>query len=244
MIDKVRRSALEAMEQIPDGASIACGGFGITGVAFDLLHALCELGRRDLHIISNNPGIDDRGIGRLAKEGRIGRFTGSFPANPAFQERFMRGEIEVELVPQGTLAERLRAGGFGIPAFYTPTSVGTVLASGGYPSRRDADGNPAEYLGPKDVRVFDGRPAVLEYAIKPDFALVKANRGDRLGNLAFRRSARNFNPVAAAAGAVTFAEVRYVVDVGDLDPDDVHVPGVFVDHVVLSTEGAIDAHVR
>lgn len=244
MIDKVLTSALAAMERIPDGASIAVGGFGITGVAFDLLDALCELGRRDLHIISNNPGVDERGIGRLAREGRIGRFTGSFPANPDFQKRFMRGEVEVELVPQGTLAERLRAGGFGIPAFYTPTSVGTVLAHGGYPSRRDADGRPVEFLGPKDVRVFDGKPAVLEYAIRPDFAIVKAHRGDRLGNLAFRRSARNFNPVAAGAGGVTFAEVRYLVDVGDLDPDDVHLPGVLVDHVVLSTEGPVDAHVR
>lgn len=240
MIDKVRASALEVAEQIPDGASLAIGGFGVTGIPFDIIDAICDLGRTDLHVISNNAGIDERAIGRMVLEKRVRKFTGSFPAFPEFHQQFMRGEVEIELVPQGTFTERLRAAGAGIPAFYTPTSVGTVLQAGGYPSKRDAGGNPIEFMPPKDVRVFDGKAAVLEYALKPDFALVKANQGDRLGNLVFRGTAENFNLVCAMAAETTIAEVRYVEQVGQIDPDLVDVPGIFVDHVVLATEGPVD----
>ncbi|MEV5408169.1 3-oxoacid CoA-transferase subunit A [Thermopolyspora sp. NPDC052614] len=238
MIDKIRGSALELMEMIPSGSSIAIGGFGVTGVPMDLCNALCELDRRDLHIVANNAGIDPQGVGRLAQEGRIRKFTGSFPSNKEFHRRLVAGEIEVELVPQGTLAERLRAAGAGIPAFYTPTSAGTDLALGAYPARYDESGRPLAYMPPKDVRVFDGRPAVLEYALHVDFALVKADRADRLGNVAFRLSARNFNPVAAMAAATTFVESRHLVEVGELAPDDIHLPGIYVDYVVQSQEGA------
>jgi len=238
LINKIRGSALELMEMIPSGATIAIGGFGVTGVPMDLCDALCELDRRDLHIVANNAGIDPRGVGRLAEEGRIRKFTGSFPSNKEFNRRLLAGEIELELVPQGTLAERLRAAGYGIPAFYTPTSAGTDLANGRYPSRYDASGRPVEYLPPKEVRTFGGRQAVLEYALHVDFALVKADRADRLGNCAFRLSARNFNPVAAIAATTTFVEARHIVEVGELGPDDIHLPGIYVDHVVQSKEGA------
>ncbi|WP_189314631.1 CoA transferase subunit A [Streptomyces brasiliensis] len=240
----MRTSAIEMLECVPDGASIVVGGFGVTGVPYDLIDALCELGRKELHIISNNAGIaqagEQRGLGKLVVQGRVRKFTGSFPSFVPFHEQFMRGEAEIELVPQGTLAERLRAGGYGIPAFYTPTAAGTILQTGEYASRLDANGQPLEYLPVKEVREWNGKPCVLETALQPDFALVKANRGDRYGNLDFRRSARNFNPVAAKAGTVTFAEVRYLVERGDIDPDDVDVPGVFVDHVYHSSEGPLD----
>lgn len=238
MIDKIRASALEAMELIPNGASIAVGGFGITGVPMDLCDALCELDRRDLHIISNNTGISPQGVGRLASEGRIRKFTGSFPSNDQFYRRYLRGAVELELVPQGTLAERLRAAGFGIPAFYTPTSAGTALSKGEYPLRYDSSGVPQEFLPAKETREFGNRQAVLEYALHVDFAIVLAHKADRLGNAVFRLSARNFNPVCAVAAEVTFAETGSIVAVGELSPDDIHLPGIHVDHVVLSSRRA------
>lgn len=237
MIDKIRTDVLEMLSVVPDGASLAVGGFGLTGAPIMLCDALCELGRRGLHIVANNAGIDPTGVGRLAQEGRLRKFTGSFPSNKNFFSLFHDGHVELELVPQGTLAERMRAAGAGIPAFYTPTGAGTDLATGNYPARYDSDGNVVEWLEPKDVRVFDGRPCVLEHALHCDFALVKAHRADRLGNLAFRLGSRNFNVPAAMAGAVTFVEAQSIVDVGVLAPDDIHLPGIFVQHVIESTGG-------
>lgn len=234
MINKIRASAIEALEIVPDGASIAVGGFGITGVAFDLCDALCELGRRDLHIVANNAGITPEGVGRMAQEGRIRKFTGSFPSNANFYGKYLKGETEIELVPQGTMVERLRAAGAGIPAFYTPTSAGTALSAGEYPLRYDASGEPV-YPEAKEVRDFDGRQAVLEYALHVDFAFIKSWKADRLGNLAFRLSARNFNPAFASGADVTFVETQSIVEVGELKPDDIHLPGIHVEHVVLSS---------
>lgn len=223
------------LEVIPNGASIAIGGFGLAGVPMDLCDALCELDRRDLHVVANNAGIDPTGVGRLAQEGRLRKFTGSFPSNPVFFGLLTEGQVELELTPQGTLAERLRAAGCGIPAFYTPTAAGTVLGTGEYPSRYAPDGTVLEYLPARESMMFDGRECVLERALNVDFALVKAHRADRLGNLSFRLGSRNFNPLAAMAAEETFVEAEHVVAAGDIDPDDVHLPGVFVQHVVQSS---------
>lgn len=236
MINKLRTDVLELVSVIPDGASIAIGGFGLTGVPIMLCHALCDLDRRDLHIVSNNAGIDPTGVGRLAGEGRIRKFTGSFPSNTIFLSMLHEGRVELELVPQGTLAERLRAAGAGIPAFYTPTSAGTDLANGSFPARYDIDGNVVAWMEPKDVRVFDGTPCVMEYALATDFALVKSTWADRLGNATFRLASRNFNVPAAMAGRVTFCETQSVVEVGDVDPDSIHLPGIFVQHVIQSPD--------
>jgi 3-oxoacid CoA-transferase subunit A len=236
-MDKIRTDVLEMLSVVPDGASLAVGGFGLTGAPIMLCDALCELDKRDLHIVANNAGIDPTGVGRLAQEGRLRKFTGSFPSNKNFFSLFHEGRVELELVPQGTLAERMRAAGAGIPAFYTPTGAGTDLATGNYPARYDSDGNVVQWLEPKDVRVFNGRPCVLETALACDFALVKAHRADRLGNLAFRLGSRNFNVPAAMAGAVTFVEAQNIVEVGAIEPDAVHLPGVFVQHVIQSTGG-------
>jgi 3-oxoacid CoA-transferase subunit A len=236
VINKIRADALEMLSVIPDGASIAVGGFGLTGVPMLLCDTLCELGRRDLHVVSNNAGIDSTGVGRLVVEGRISRFTGSFPSNKDFLTLLEGGRVELELVPQGTLAERLRAAGAGIPAFYTPTSAGTDLATGNYPARYDGQTGVTAWLPPKDVRVFAGTACVLETALATDFAFVKSYRADRLGNLAFRLASRNFNVPAAMAGRVTFCESQSVVEVGEIDPDGVHLPGIFVQHVIQSPD--------
>ena len=239
MINKVRTDALEMLSVVPDGASIAIGGFGLTGVPILLCDALCELDRRDLHVVSNNAGIDSTGVGRLVSEGRIRKFTGSFPSNKEFFTLFHSGRVELELVPQGTLAERMRAAGAGIPAFYTPTSAGTDLATGSYPARYDGEGQVTAWLSPKDVRVFGGTACVLETALATDFAFVKSYKADRLGNLAFRLASRNFNVPAAMAGHVTFCESQSIVDVGEIDPDGVHLPGIFVQNVIQSPDRQI-----
>lgn len=236
-VNKIRDDVLETLSVIPDGASIAIGGFGLTGAPIMLCDALCELDRHDLHVISNNAGIDPTGVGRLAEEGRIRKFTGSFPSNASFFTMFDTGQVELELVPQGTLAERMRAAGAGIPAFYTPTSAGTELADGRYPARYGPDGNVAKWLEPKDVRVFHGRACVLEFALPADFALVKSHRADRLGNLGFRLGSRNFNVPCAMAGAMVFVESESIVDVDEMTPDEIHLPGIFIDHVLQSTGG-------
>jgi len=235
VIDKIRARAFEVVEMVPSGASVGVGGFGLAGVPMDLCDALCELNRRDLHIVANNAGIDPTGVGRLAQEGRIRKFTGSFPANPVFFDLLMRGEVELELIPQGTLAERLRAAGCGIPAFYTPTGAGTMLGNGEYPSRYSSDGSVLETLPARDVAVFNGKECVLEHALPVDFALVKAHRADRIGNLSFRLGSRNFNPLVAMAAETTIVETEHIMDAGDIDPDLVHLPGVFVQHVVQSS---------
>ena len=233
-MDKVVASAREAVADIPAGATLAVGGFGLCGVPIALIDALLEQGTDDLVTISNNCGVDDQALGVLLYAGRIRKTISSFVGgNKELARLYLSGELEVELTPQGTLAERLRAGGAGIPAFYTPTGVGTLVADGGIPIRYTPDGQVAEVSRPKEVREFDGRQYVLETALTADFGLVRAALGDRHGNLVFHESARNFNPLAGMAGRITIAEVEHLVEPGDIRPEDVHLPGVFVDRVVV-----------
>ncbi|QIB42519.1 CoA transferase subunit A [Streptomyces aureoverticillatus] len=245
-MDKVVATAADAVADVSDGASLAVGGFGLGGVPNVLIKALHARSIGNLHVVSNNCGALDTGLAVLLTAGRIARVTGSYiGANKEFARQYLSGELEVELIPQGTLAERLRAGGSGIPAFYTPAGVGTQVAEGGIPVRYDGRGGVAVASPPKEVREFDGVPHVLEHAIRTDFALVRAARGDRHGNLVFARSSRNFNPLAAMAGRVTVAEVEELVEPGALDPDAVHLPGVFVRRVVaLSPAEAADKRVE
>ncbi|MGZ4603742.1 MAG: CoA transferase subunit A [Kineosporiaceae bacterium] len=232
-MDKVVHDRADAVRDIPDGASIAVGGFGLAGIPWFLIEALLEQGATDLTVVSNNCGVDGAGLGLLLAEHRISRVIASYVGeNREFARQYLAGEVQVELTPQGTLAERLRAGGAGIPAFYTATGVGTQVAEGGLPWRYRADGTVAVSSEPKDVRVFDGREYVLERAITTDYALVRASLGDSHGNLVFNKSARNFNPLSAMAGRVAIAEVEQLVQSGEIDPDDVHLPGVFVSRVV------------
>ncbi|MEN3265713.1 CoA transferase subunit A [Pseudonocardia sp.] len=232
-MDKVIASAAEAVADVRDGASLAVGGFGMSGVPAALIAALLEQGATDLETISNNLGIDGFGLGTLLAAGRIRRTIGSYVGNnKEFARQYLAGEIELELTPQGTLAERLRAGGAGIPAFFTPAGVGTQVADGGLPWRHDAQGGVAVRSPRKEVREFGGRSYVLEEAIVPDFALVHAWMGDRHGNLVYRRSSRNFNPVCAAAGRITIAQVEHLVEPGEIDPDAVHTTGIQVQRVV------------
>src|SRR4051812_20251647 len=232
-MDKVVASAAEAVADVPDGASLAVGGFGMSGVPAALIAALLEQGATDLETISNNLGVDGFGLGTLLSAGRIRRTIGSYVGNnKEFARQYLAGELELELTPQGTLAKRLRAGGAGIPAFFTLAGVGTLVADGGLPWRYAADGTVAVKSPPKEVREFDGVRYVLERAIAPDYALVHAWKGDRHGNLVYRRSARNFNSDCAAAGRMTIAEVEHLVEPGEIDPDSVHTPGVHVQRVV------------
>jgi 3-oxoacid CoA-transferase subunit A len=238
-MDKVVASAREAVADISDGATLAVGGFGLCGVPIKLIDALLEQGTKDLITISNNCGVDDQALGVLLYAGRIRKTISSFVGgNKELARLYLTGQMEVELTPQGTLAERLRAGGCGIPAFYTPTGVGTLVANGGIPIRYDADGKVVETSKPKEVREFAGRQYVMETALTADFGLVRAAVGDRHGNLVFHESARNFNPLAGMAGAVTIAEVEELVEPGEIRPEDVHLPGVYVQKVVeVGTEG-------
>lgn len=232
-MDKVITSAREAIDDIDDGASLCVGGFGLCGIPSLLIEALRRRGVRDLVTVSNNCGVDDWGLGVLLADRRIRRTIGSYVGeNKEFERQFLSGELEVELVPQGTLAERLRAGGAGIPAFFTPAGVGTQVAEGGLPWRYDGRGGVALASPPKEVREFDGRHYVLEHAIQTDFALVHARYGDRFGNLIYEESAQNFNPLCAAAGRITIAEVEELVEPGQLSPREIHTPGIFVQRVV------------
>jgi 3-oxoacid CoA-transferase subunit A len=215
---KVLESFEDAVADIGDGATLIVGGFGLCGIPELSIAALRERGSRELVVVSNNCGVDDFGLGVLLANRQIAKMIASYVGeNRIFEQQFLSGDLEVELVPQGTLAERMRAAGAGIAAFYTPTGVGTPVAEG------------------KEVREFDGRSYLMERALGGDFALVKAWRGDPLGNLVYRDTARNFNPLAAMAGRVTIAEVEELVDVGDLDPNQVHTPGIFVQRIL---EGA------
>ncbi len=235
-MDKVVSTAAEAVEDIASGSSLAVGGFGLCGVPQALIDALLDTGATDLETVSNNCGVDGYGLGSLLRAGRIRRTTGSYVGeNKEFERQFLGGELEVELVPQGTLAERLRAGGAGIPAFFTPAGVGTQVADGGLPRRYDGSGGVALASEPKEVREFDGATFVLEHGIRTDFALVHARYGDRHGNLVYDKTAANFNPLCAAAGRVTIAEVEQVVEPGELDPALVHTPGIFVQRVVQAS---------
>lgn len=245
-MDKVVADAAEAVADVPDGASLAVGGFGISGIPMTLISALLDQGATDLTIVSNNCGIDGHGLGVLLNAGRIRRMIASYVGeNKEFARQYLSGELEVELTPQGTLAERLRAGGSGIAGFYTETGVGTVIADGGLPLRYGPDGEVDLETEPKETRRFtvDGehRMFVLERAITADFGLVRAAVGDRHGNLRFNRSARNFNPLCAMAGQVAIAEVERLVEPGELDPDDVHLPGVYVQRVVVLTPEQVAA---
>jgi 3-oxoacid CoA-transferase subunit A len=214
-MNKVFPSAEAAIFDLEDGASILSGGFGLCGNPENLIRALHKKGVKDLTIISNNCGTDEYGLGILLQSGQVRKMVSSYVGeNKNFERQFLSGELEVELVPQGTLAERIRCGGAGIPAFYTPTAVGTMLAEG------------------KEVRVFDGREYVMERGLRADFAIVNAWKGDRYGNLVYRKTARNFNPLMAAAGYVTIAEVEHLVEPGELEPDLVHTPGIYVDRIV------------
>ncbi|MFG2674748.1 CoA transferase subunit A [Streptomyces sp. NPDC048445] len=245
-MDKTSPSAAAAVADIGHGASLAVGGFGLCGIPSTLISALHAQGATSLRVVSNNCGTDDHGLGILLDVGRIARVTGSYVGeNKEFARQYLTGELEVELVPQGTLAERLRAGGCGIPAFYTPAGVGTPLADGGIPWRHHADGTVATASPAKETRSFDNRDFVLEQAITCDFALVRAARGDRHGNLVFNKSARNFNPLAAMAGRITIAEVEELVEPGTLSPDEIHLPGVFVQRVVaLTAQQACDKQIE
>jgi 3-oxoacid CoA-transferase subunit A len=235
-VDKVVATAAEAVADIGDGSTLAVGGFGLCGIPSVLIQALLDLGVSDLSAVSNNCGVDDWGLGLLLQERRIRRMTSSYVGeNKEFERQFLSGELEVELIPQGTLAERLRAGGAGIPAFYTPAGVGTQVADGGMPWRYAADGSIALPSPAKETRDFDGRAYVLERGIVTDFALVRASVGDRHGNLVFDKSTRNFNPLVATAGRITIAEVEHLVEPGELDPQSIHTPGVFVQRVVPLT---------
>jgi 3-oxoacid CoA-transferase subunit A len=214
-VNKVLPSAAAAAALVPDGATILMGGFGLCGIPENLIKALHARGTRGLTVISNNAGVDDFGIGVLLKSRQVRKMISTYVGeNKEFERQFLTGEIEVELVPQGTFSERIRAGGAGIGGFFTPTAYGTIVAEG------------------KETRVIDGKPYVLEQPLRADFAFVRAWKGDRVGNLLYRRTARNFNPVMATAATVTIAEVEQLVEPGGIDPDHVVTPGIFVKHVV------------
>ena len=237
MIDKTYASAAEAVADIGDGASLAVGGFGLSGNPIALIQALLAQGTRGLSIVSNNCGVDDWGLGVLLNAKRIRKMTSSYVGeNKEFERQFLSGELELELTPQGTLAEKLRAGGSGIAAFFTQTGVGTQVAEGGLPRRYDGAGGVAVASPVKEVRTFDGpngpKEFVLEEAIQTDFSLVHAAKGDRYGNLVFNKSARNFNPLAAMAGRVCIAQVEELVEPGELDPDSIHLPGIYVHRII------------
>lgn len=232
-MDKVVATAAEAVADIPDGVTIAVGGFGLVGVPEILIDALLEQGATDIETVTNNCGTDGFGLGKLLEAKRIRRTVSSYVgSNKEFARQYLSGELEVELTPQGTLAERLRAGGSGIPAFFTPAGVGTQVADGGLPLRYDGKGGIALASPPKETREFDGETYVMERGIQADYALVHAWKGDRHGNLVYRASARNFNPPAAASGRITIAQVEHLVEPGELDPEDIHTPGIHVQRVV------------
>lgn len=214
-MNKVYKNAVEAIADIKDGATLMSGGFGLSGNPENLILALAEKGTKDLSVISNNCGTDDYGLGVLLQNRQIKKMVSSYVGeNKNFEQQYLSGELEVELNPQGTLAERIRAGGAGIPAFFVQTGFGTLVADG------------------KEVREFGGKDYILETALQADFAFVKAWKGDTEGNLIFRQTARNFNPMMAMAGKITIAEVEILVEAGELDPDQVHTPGIFVQRII------------
>ena len=231
-MNKVIGSAREACADIPDGATLLSGGFGLCGIPEHCIAALRELGQKNLSVVSNNCGVDDFGLGILLRNRQIAKMLSSYVGeNKEFERQYLSGELEVELCPQGTLAERLRAGGAGIPAFYTPTGAGTMVSDGGLPLKYGSDGSVAKASPKKETREFDGRLYVLEHAITGDFGLVKAWKGDRFGNLVYRHTAMNFNPMIATAAKVTIAEVEELVEVGELRPEHIHTPGIFVKRI-------------
>src|ERR1700733_4565055 len=236
-MDKTIDSAARAVAQIPSGARLAVGGFGLCGIPSVLIRALLDAGTDNLEVVSNNAGVDDWGLGLLLGAKRLRRVVASYVGeNKEFARQYLAGELEVELTPQGTLAERMRAGGSGIAALFTRTRGGTQVADGGMPWKYDSSGNVALASPAKQTQVFDGLDYVLERAIVADFGLVRAWQGDRHGNLVFRDAARNFNPLAAMCGKVTIAEVEHLLEPGEINPNEVHTPGVYVQRVVALTE--------
>ena len=218
-MNKVFANADEAVADIDDGATIMVGGFGLCGIPENLIRALVKKGVKNLNTISNNVGVDEFGLGLMLYAGQIRSHKGSYVGeNKLLEEMVLTGRIDLELIPQGTFAERIRAGGAGIPAFFTPAGYGTVVAEG------------------KETREFDGRPYVLEHALKADFALIKAWKGDRWGNLVYRKTARNFNPMMATAAKVTIAEVEHLVEPGEIEPDQVHTPSVYVKRILQGVD--------
>ncbi|HLS26635.1 MAG TPA: CoA transferase subunit A [Beutenbergiaceae bacterium] len=236
-LDKVVGSAAEAVADIGDGASLAVGGFGLSGNPVGLIEALLAQGASGLSVVSNNCGVEDYGLGLLLGAGRLAKMTASYVGeNKDFERQYLSGELEVELTPQGTLAEKLRAGGSGIAAFFTTAGVGTQVAEGGLPMRYGPGGEIAKASPAKEVRTFTyqgvAQEFVLEEAISTDFALVHAKVGDRFGNLVFNKAARNFSPLAAMAARVCIAQVEELVEPGELDPDEIHLPGIYVHRLV------------
>ncbi|MDV6262600.1 CoA transferase subunit A [Rhodococcoides fascians A25f] len=233
MTGKTYASAADAVADIGRGATIAVGGFGLCGIPDALIEAIANTDADELEVFSNNCGVDGYGLGILLAAGRIRRVTASYVGeNKEFARQYLAGELEVELTPQGTLAERLRAGGNGVPAFFTPAGVGSPIADGGMPWRYNADGSVSIASPPKETRVFGDKRYVLEESINAEFALVHAETGDTAGNLVFDKTAMNFNPLAAMAGKITIAQVENLVEPGEIDPAHVHLPGVFVQRVV------------
>ncbi|MEU5841382.1 CoA transferase subunit A [Rhodococcus sp. NPDC047139] len=233
MATKVFETAAEAVADVRDGATLAVGGFGLCGIPDILIQAIADSGATDLEVFSNNCGVDGHGLGILLGEKRIRRVTASYVGeNKEFARQYLSGELEVELTPQGTLAEKLRAGGAGIPAFFTPAGVGTPISQGGLPWKYNADGSVAVASPAKEIREFRGKRYVLEESITADFSLVHALKGDTEGNLVFNKAAMNFNPLAAMAGRVCIAQVEELVEPGEIDPGEVHLPGIFVNRVV------------
>jgi 3-oxoacid CoA-transferase subunit A len=245
-MDKVTQTAADAVADIPSGASLAVGGFGLCGIPAVLIQALLDQGTDGLEVVSNNCGVDDWGLGLLLEQRRIRRMVSSYVGeNKEFARQYLAGELEVELTPQGTLAERMRAGGSGIAAFFTRAGVGTQIAEGGMPWKYGVDGSVEVASPAKTIQSFNGLDHVMETAIIADFGLVRAWKGDRHGNLLFRGAARNFNPLAAMCGRITLAEVEHLVEPGEISPDAVHVPGVYVHRVVpLTPEQAADKRIE
>ncbi|ATQ27744.1 CoA transferase subunit A [Rhodococcus ruber] len=240
---KIYETAAEAVADVPSGASLAVGGFGLSGIPDQLIAAIAAGDATDLEVFSNNCGVDGRGLGILLERRRIRRVTASYVGeNKEFARQYLSGELEVELTPQGTLAEKLRAGGAGIPAFFTPAGVGTPVSDGGLPWRYHPDGSVAVASPPKEIREFGRKQYVLEESITADYALVHALRGDTEGNLVFNKAAMNFNPLAATAGRICIAQVEQLVAPGEIDPGQVHLPGVFVDRIVHT--GAQDKQIE
>ncbi len=231
-MNKIINDVSKAFAHLKNGATIMVGGFGLCGNPENLIRALFDSGLKDLTIISNNCGTTDFGLGILLKERRIRKMIASYVGeNKIFERQFLTGELEVELIPQGTLAEKIRAGGAGIPAFFTPTGVHTLVSEGGLPMLHDSEGRVVKSSKAKEIRRFGDKDYVLEESLRADFALIKAQCADPFGNLLFNKTARNFNPIMATAARITIAEVESVVALGALDPDQVHVSGAYVQYV-------------
>ncbi|NP_001171772.1 succinyl-CoA:3-ketoacid-coenzyme A transferase 1, mitochondrial [Saccoglossus kowalevskii] len=226
-------NAFDAVKDIPDNSTLLVGGFGLCGIPENLIHALLDTGVKGITAVSNNAGVDDFGLGLLLQKKQIKRMISSYVGeNAEFERQYLSGELEVELTPQGTLAERIRSGGHGIPAFFTPTAFGTLIHEGGAPIKYNSDGSIDISSEPRESRKFNGRDYIMEPAITGDFALVKAWKADRAGNLIFRKTARNFNPPMCKAAKITIAEVEEIVDVGEIDPENVHIPSIFVHRII------------